>query len=108
MTTARIELPPKMVQLFDGPARYRVAYGGRGSGKTMSFALMSAIDGYRLGMEGRHGIILCGREFMNSLDESSMEEVKAAIRSHDFLASYYEVGEKFIRSRDRRIEYAFA
>lgn len=97
-----------MVQLFDGPARYRVAKGGRGSGKTMSFATMSAIDGYRLGMGGASGILLCGREFMNSLDESSMEEVKASIKAQPFLNDYYEIGERYIRSKDRRIEYAFA
>lgn len=74
----------------------------------MSFAIMSAIDGYRLGMGGASGILLCGREFMNSLDESSMEEVKAAIQSQPFLNDYYEIGERYIRSRDRRIEYAFA
>lgn len=108
MTTARIDLPPKMVELFDGPARYRIAYGGRGSGKTVGFATMSAVDGYRLGMGGVSGILLCGREFMNSLDESSMEEVKAAISAHPFLTDYYEIGERYIRSRDRRIEYAFA
>lgn len=108
MTKVQVNLPPKMVWLFDGPARYRVAYGGRGSGKTMSFAIMSAIDGYRLGMGGASGILLCGREFMNSLDESSMEEVKAAIQSQPFLNDYYEIGERYIRSRDRRIEYAFA
>ena len=31
-----------MLELFDGPARYRVAYGGRGSGKTRTFAMMAA------------------------------------------------------------------
>lgn len=74
----------------------------------MSFALMSAIDGYRLGMGGASGILLCAREFMNSLDESSMEEVKASIKAQPFLNDYYEIGERYIRSKDRRIEYAFS
>ena len=34
MTTARIELPPKLIPVFQGEARYRAAHGGRGSGKT--------------------------------------------------------------------------
>lgn len=108
MTTATIELPPKLVPVFDGEARYRGAYGGRGSGKTRTFALMTAVRGYAWGRSGQEGQILCAREFMNSLDESSLAEVKAAIASQPFLADYYEVGEKFIRSKDGRIHYAFA
>jgi phage terminase large subunit len=105
---AEIELPPKLVNLFDGEARYRVAFGGRGSGKTRSFALMSAVYGYRWGMSGRQGQILCAREHLNSLDESSLEEVKSAIQSVDWLDAYYEIGEKYIRSRDGKVSYVFA
>lgn len=107
MATARIELPPKLIPVFQGQARYRGAFGGRGSGKTRSFALMTAVRGYQHSMAGEEGIILCGREHMNSLDESSMAEIKAAIRSVPWLDAHYEIGEKFIRTRDRRIEYAF-
>ena len=105
---AEIELPPKLVNLFDGEARYRVAFGGRGSGKTRSFALMSAVYGYRWGMSGKQGQILCAREHLNSLDESSLEEVKSAIRSVDWLDAYYEIGEKYVRSRDGSVSYVFA
>lgn len=108
MTTARIELPPKLIPVFTGPARYRGSHGGRGSAKTRSFAKMTAVQGVRFASEGREGIILCAREYMNSLDESSMEEVKAAIRSEPFLLEFYEIGEKYIRSRCGRIRYAFA
>jgi phage terminase large subunit len=59
-------------------------------------------------MAGEEGIILCGREFMNSLEDSSLEEVKAAIRSEPWLAEHYEIGEKFVRTKDRRIAYTFA
>jgi phage terminase large subunit len=69
---------------------------------------MTAVVGYQVGMSGREGQILCAREFMNSLDESSLEEIKAAIRSEPFLNEYYEIGEKFIRSKDGRIKYTFA
>ena len=106
--TAEIRLPPKIVDVFEGEARYRGAYGGRGSGKTRSFALMTAVAGYRHGMSGLSGQILCAREHLNSLDESSLEEVKAAIKSVPWLLSYYEIGEKFVRSKDGRINYVFA
>lgn len=108
MQTAQIELPKKLIPVFDGPADVRGAYGGRGSGKTRSFATMAAVKGYQLGMEGNSGIILCARQFMNSLEDSSLEEVKRAILDYPFLASYYEVGDKYIKSKDGRISFAFA
>jgi phage terminase large subunit len=108
MTVGQIELPPSLVPVFQGEARYRGAWGGRGSGKTRSFALMTAVEGYRYGSAGMTGQILCGREHLNSLDESSLEEVKAAIRSVPWLEAYYEIGERYIRSKDGRIKYVFA
>lgn len=107
MTTARIELPPKLIPVFAGEARYRCAYGGRGSGKTRTFAKMAAVRGYQLSQEGKTGVIVCGREYMNSLQDSSFAEVKAAIQSEPWLAAHYEIGEKYIRTTDKRIEFAF-
>lgn len=107
MTTARIELPPKLIPVFSGEADIRGAYGGRGSGKTRTFAKMSAIRGYMWSNAGREGILLCGRQFMNSLDDSSLEEIKAAIRSEPWLEQHYEIGEKFVRTKDGRISYKF-
>jgi phage terminase large subunit len=104
---AEIQLPDKLLPVFSGAARYRVAHGGRGSGKTKAFAKMAAMWGYIAGKSGRVGVILCGREHLNSLDDSSMAEVKEAIQSEPFLASYYEMGEKYIRSRDGRIRFLF-
>ena len=76
---AKLKVPPALIPVFKGKARYRGAYGGRGSGKTRTFALMTAVQGYKHGITGGSGQILCGREFMNSLDDSSLEEVKRAI-----------------------------
>ena len=104
----QLQVPGKLIPVFQGEARYRGAYGGRGSAKTRTFALMTAVNGYRWGMAGNTGQILCGREFMNSLDDSSLEEVKAAIRSVPWLEAYYELGEKYIKSKDGRISYVFA
>ena len=108
MSKADIELPPKLVPVFEGEARYRGSFGGRGSGKTRSFALMTAVWGYKFGSSGISGQILCGREHLNSLEESSLEEVKSAIRSVPWLENYYEIGERYIRSKDGRITYVFA
>lgn len=107
MTTAQIQIPPKLIPVFTGEARYRGAYGGRGSAKSRTFAKMTAVRGYQWSMAGEEGVIVCGREYMNSLDESSMAEVKAAIKSEPWLEAHYEIGERYIRTRDKRIEYAF-
>lgn len=108
MTTAHIKLPAKLRPVFRGRADVRWACGGRGSAKTRSFAKMAAVRGYMFGMQGTSGIILCARQFMNSLEDSSLEEVKRAIEDEPFLKDYYEIGEKFIRSHDGRINFAFA
>lgn len=104
---AAIELPEKLIDVFDGPADVRGAYGGRGSAKTRSFAKMIAVFGYRFGMAGQKGLMLCARQFMNSLADSSLEEVKRAIEDEPWLLSYYDIGQNYIKSRDGRIEFAF-
>lgn len=69
---------------------------------------MTAVRGYMWDMAGREGIILCGRQYMNSLDDSSLEEIKAAIRSEDWLNDFYEIGEKYVRTKSGRVSYKFA
>lgn len=107
MSTIQIQLPEKLIPVFNNSYRYRGAYGGRGSGKTRSFALMAAIRGYQLSREGKTGLIIGAREFMNSLDDSSMAEIKNVINDYPFLKAHYECGEKFIRTKDGRISFAF-
>jgi phage terminase large subunit len=108
MTAVQVALPDKLIPIFDGEADIRGSYGGRGSGKTRSFAKMAAVKGYIFGKQGIKGQLLCARQFMNSLDESSLEECKRAIEDEPFLAEYYEVGDKFIKSRDGNIWFSFA
>lgn len=108
MTTARLEIPPKLIPVFTGNARYRGAHGGRGSGKTRTFALMTAVRAYMYAQAGTSGRILCAREYMNSLEDSSMEEVKEAIRSVKWLNDYFDIGEKFIRTKNKLVQYIFS
>jgi len=68
---------------------------------------MAAVWGLRCAEANEPGVIVCGREFMNSLDDSSLAEVKAAIFEEPWLAAAYDVGEKYIRTRDGRIYFAF-
>lgn len=108
MSTSRLKITPKLIPVFTGEARYRCAFGGRGSSKTRTFALMTAVRGYMAAQQGQSGVILCAREHLNSLDESSLEEVKQAIRSVPWLDDYYEIGEKYVRTKNKRVSYVFA
>ncbi len=95
MKTAKIKLPPKMIEIFRyprGSVRYRCAYGGRGSGKSFSFALMAAVWGYAEPLR-----ILATRELQVSIKESMYAEIRNAIRSHPWLEQHYEIGESRIR-----------
>ncbi len=98
MTTARVRLPRKLVPIFAPPrgsASYRVVYGGRGSGKSYSFALMAAVWGYAEPLR-----ILATREFQVSIKESFHAELKAAIASQPWLEAHYDVGVDYLRGRN--------
>ncbi|HHR6132343.1 TPA: PBSX family phage terminase large subunit [Providencia alcalifaciens] len=107
-SAVQLPIPAKLAPLFIATnKRYRCSYGGRGSAKTRTFALMSAVRAYQASNNGESGVILCAREFMNSLEESSMEEVKQAIRAVPWLAAHFDIGEKYIRTVDRKVSYVF-
>jgi len=98
MTTAKVSLPPKLHPVFlpnRGDVRYRAAYGGRGSGKSFSFAMMAAVWGYAEPLR-----ILATRELQVSIKESMYAELRNAIRTRPWLEQHYEIGESFIRGRN--------
>lgn len=98
MTIKRVEIPPKLIPVFAPPRgelRYRGAYGGRGSGKSYTFAKMAAIWGAVECLR-----ILCTRELQNSIKESFHAELKNAIASDPWLASCYDVGIDYIRGHN--------
>lgn len=106
-TTLRLQIPEKLVPVFQGEADVRGSYGGRGSAKTRTFAKMTAVRAHMWDMAGRSGQILCGRQYMNSLADSSLEEIKAAILSEPLLMPHFDIGEKYIKTRSGRIYYSF-
>lgn len=107
MTTVQILMPDKLVPVFEGEADVRGAKGGRGSAKTRTFAKMTAVRALMWAQSGDEGIILCGRQFMNSLADSSLEEIRAGIESEPWLRPHFDIGEKYIRTSDHRISYSF-
>ena len=71
---------------------------------------MAAVRALMLARAGKSGLVVCGREFMISLADSSMAEVKAAIISEPWLNDNFEIGERYIRTRSGlpgRIDFAF-
>lgn len=95
MTESEIALPPKLVDLFApgrGAVQYRAAHGGRGSGKSFTFALMAAVWGYAEPLR-----VLCTRDLQVSIKESFHAELKAAIASQPWLAAHYDVGVDYLR-----------
>lgn len=105
---ATLRIPDKLIPVFQGEYRYRGAYGGRGSAKTRTFALMTAVRAYQFAEAGNYGQILAAREYMNSLEDSSFQEIKTAISQTPWLAEYFDCGEKYIRTKNGRVSYTFS
>ena len=61
----RVEFPEKLDFLFE-PARYKIAYGGRGGAKSWGFGRALVILGAQRKLR-----VLCAREFQNSIAESA-------------------------------------
>ena len=98
MTTARIEIPPKLIPALSPPLgsfRYRALYGGRGSAKSQSVAVMAAVWGYAECLR-----ILCTREFQVSIPESFHAELRNAISRYPWLDRHYDIGRDYIRGRN--------
>jgi hypothetical protein len=88
-----IDIPDKLVELFDGNADYRGVYGGRGSGKTFTIAKILAYYGAINKLR-----IVCGREIQQTITDSVFFEIKNAIETCPYLTQEYEVGKTYIRS----------
>lgn len=91
MGTVNVTFPPKFAPFFK-PKRYKVAHGGRGSGKSWSVAraliLMAASKPIR---------VLCTREVQNTIRDSVHKLLKDQIESLG-LDAWFTVTEKSIRS----------
>lgn len=83
------KFPPKLEFLFN-PAPYKVVYGGRGGAKSWGMARALLLKG----MEQKL-LILCAREFQNSIEESVHRLLKTQIESMG-LEKFYKVQDKTI------------
>ena len=89
----RVEIPRKLDFLFR-PARYKVAHGGRGSGKSWSFAQALLILGAKKKMR-----ILCTREVQKSIKDSVHKLLSDQIKRLG-LESFYQVLNTEIRGKN--------
>lgn len=80
----RVEFPTWAAPLFK-PYRYKVLYGGRGSGKSYSVADALLIEGAR-----RPCRVLCAREFQNSLADSVLHLLGERVEALG-LGGFYQV-----------------
>ena len=93
--TVQITLAPKLKHVFDGPARYRVAYGGRGSSKSWGFADMLLVS--MLKHPGKP--FLLARELQNSIKDSvhKLLSDRAYALGLNWL---FDIGESFFRCKN--------
>ena len=108
-----IRIPDKLLNAFIAPDTqdflplghfdYRAAYGGRGSGKSVTFAKMACVYGAQQRLR-----ILCCREFQKSIKQSFHAELKAAIETSQWLSSVYDVGVDYLRCKTTGTEFFFA
>lgn len=95
-----IEFPEKLAFLFK-PARYKCAYGGRGSGKSWGFARALLLQGAQTPLR-----VLCTREIQKSLADSVHKLLSDQIAAMG-LSSFYEVQQTVIKGKNGT-EFTFA
>ena len=97
-STATVQLPEKIVQTFGPPLgsyQYRVARGGRGSGKSVGAATMALIRGLE-----RKIRVLCVRQFQSSIAESFYRELVDAMEVYPWLGDQYVVTKESITGKN--------
>ena len=93
MSILKVKIPNKLGFLFK-PYRYKVAYGGRGSSKSWSFARALIVKGYSEPIR-----ILCAREVQNSIKQSVHALLNDQIQLLG-LGKFYEVLDTQIRGKN--------
>ena len=96
----QITVPEAFDFLFQ-PKRYKVTYGGRGSGKSESYARALLV----LGIQNKE-LILCTRELQVSIQDS-VHRLLASTIANENLSDQYEVLQSVIRHRTNGTEFLF-
>ena len=91
-SNTRVSMPRKLSFLLQKKQRYKIAYGGRGSAKSWTFARALLILAANKCVR-----ILCARELQNSIKDSVYKLLCDQIVDME-LEDYYDVGAGYIRS----------
>lgn len=76
---------PKVFKEWLAPARYKIGYGGRGAGKSMSIAILLVLASLQKKLR-----ILCCREFQSNIGQSVYQLLKDIIRNYE-LEKYFKI-----------------
>jgi phage terminase large subunit len=98
----RLELPEKMAETLFKPSRWKVYYGGRGGGKSVSIARNFIVKGF----SSRRKII-CTREIQKSIQDSVHALLEQEIINVG-LQDFFEVQATSIFSKYNGTEFLFA
>lgn len=101
MIPRKIKLTKWSNQLFNNKNRYCIIYGGRGSGKSYTVADVLISIAY-----GSKSLILCGREYQNSIKESVYSLLKQRIEDLE-LSSYFTITQDEIRCNHNGSRFIF-
>ena len=85
------DIPAKLKWVFEGKPRYRGAYGGRGSGKSIGFARMALLRSLERPIR-----FLGAREIQGTIRDSVLQELITQIEVLG-LEDFFTYGEKFLR-----------
>jgi phage terminase large subunit len=76
----------KIRELWNSDKRYRVAYGGRGSGKSYGVAERAML----FALQNPGARLLCAKETQNTLSDSSLAIIKRVIHDHGLDAAFMQ------------------
>jgi phage terminase large subunit len=99
--TIDVHLPPKFFNLFQ-KARFKSHYGGRGSAKSRSYSRALVAKAHT-----SKELILCTREYQNSIKDSVHRLLKNEITRLD-LQQWFDVTDRTIKSRITGSEFVYA
>ena len=85
---------PKWAEFLNDKARYKVAFGGRGSGKSWAFAMMLLLQAAQSPQR-----VLCAREIQRSLKDSVHQLLTDQIHNMG-LSSFYTITDSEIRGKN--------
>lgn len=100
------EVAGKLSEVFKGQARYRGAYGGRGSTKSWGFARKALQRMVKAMLAGYSLRVLCARELQNSLKDSVLQLLVDQIEILK-LQQFFDYGESYIRGADGKSDFLF-